>query len=456
MATNTTNIAKKSNSVLAILLVGFFLVCIVLALLGAGKALRFAFPVAALLLGMYLHDQSPSNYVGFTLWVWLITPFIRRLIDLRSGWDSQGVILLAPYLVTSITAIDFVKFTPTYFRSFGLPFLISALGVLYGIAIGYLNTSLMIVVRSIIEWLPPILWGFYFVGNWQNFPQNKRVVQQVLITALLLLSVYGIFQYFYAPEWDMYWLNNSDLTTSAGKPEPQGFRLWSTLHSPGHFAAFLMVALLFILDTTQINVILILGMSSLAMLLTSVRSAWIGWVVGALVFLLSVNSKIKVRLIAILLVLSLAVLTASNVPAFSGSINARLESMQNLSDDNSAKDRMGNYSANIDTAMFDVIGGGIGSTKQLDSGILVLAFTLGWIGGIPYLLGIGLILSKLLSHQSQSASVFVAKSRAIVAGMLSLSIFFSSMLGFFGVFLWGFLGLGTAAIIYDKKSRDSS
>jgi hypothetical protein len=456
MASYPIDIEKKNGSVLAIFIVGFFLVCIVLALLGAGNALRFAFPVATLLLGMYLHDKSPSNYVGFTLWVWLITPFIRRLIDSRSGWDSQGVILLAPYLVTSITAIDFIKFTPIYFRGFGLPFLISALGVLYGIAIGYLNTSLAAVVRSLIEWLPPILWGFYFVGNWQNFPQNKRVVQQVLIAALLLLSVYGIFQYFYAPEWDTFWLINSELTSSAGKPEPQGFRLWSTVHSPGHFAAFLMVALLFILDTTQINVILILGMSSLAMLLTSVRAAWIAWLIGALVFLLSVHSKIKVRLIVILLILSLAIFTASNVPVFSGSINARLESMQNLSDDNSAKDRMSNYSANIDTAMFNVIGGGVGSTKQLDSGILVLAFTLGWIGSIPYLLGIGLILSKLFSHQSRSVSIFVAKSRAIVAGMLSLSFFFSSMLGFFGVFLWGFLGLGIAAIIYDQKSKDGS
>ncbi len=456
MLTYPTDIKKQNDSLLAVLIVGFFGVSIILAGLGAGQALRFAFPVAALLLGMYLHDKSPSNYVGFTLWIWLITPFIRRIIDLRSGWDIQGVILLAPYLVTSITAIDFIKFTPVYYRSFGLPFLISAFGVMYGITIGYLNTSLSVVVRSMIEWLPPILWGFYFVGNWQNFPQNRRVVQQVLISSLVLLSAYGLFQYFYAPEWDTSWLVNSELTTSAGKPEPQGFRLWSTLHSPGHFAAFLMVALLFILDTTQINVILILGVSSLAMLLTSVRAAWVGWVIGAIVFLLSVHSKIKVRLIVILLILSLAIFTASNVPAFSGSINSRLESLQNLSDDNSANDRLGNYSANVDTAMFDVIGGGIGSTKQLDSGILVLAFTLGWIGGIPYLVGIGLILSQLFSHQSRSVSIFVAKSRAIVAGMLALTIFFSSMLGFFGVFLWGFLGLGTAAIIYDKKSKDSS
>ena len=38
-------------------------------------------------------------YLTLTLWFWTLTPFIRRVIDYRAGFDAMNVILVTPNLM---------------------------------------------------------------------------------------------------------------------------------------------------------------------------------------------------------------------------------------------------------------------------------------------------------------------------------------------------------------------
>jgi hypothetical protein len=110
-------------------LVCFSLLCI---LAGAGGLLRLAYPAIALLVGLFLFKRYPVLYIGFTWWIAFLTPFVRRLIDWQSGWVDPSPVLLAPFLVMMLTGLTFVQYLPRYLRQDGLPFILSAAGVLYG------------------------------------------------------------------------------------------------------------------------------------------------------------------------------------------------------------------------------------------------------------------------------------------------------------------------------------
>ena len=73
---------------------GMFVLMTLVLLVGAPGALRLAYPAAALLLGLYFYAKSPSQYFTFTLWLYFLTPFARRLADYRIGEYIDGNTML--------------------------------------------------------------------------------------------------------------------------------------------------------------------------------------------------------------------------------------------------------------------------------------------------------------------------------------------------------------------------
>lgn len=53
----------------------------------ATNLLRIIFPVSSFVVGIFLYLRHPILYLGFTWWIWFITPLLARLIDYRVGWD---------------------------------------------------------------------------------------------------------------------------------------------------------------------------------------------------------------------------------------------------------------------------------------------------------------------------------------------------------------------------------
>ena len=68
----------------------------------AGGLLRFAYPLVAVALGVYLEGTSPSRYVVLVVWLWVLSPLVRRLGDYQAGFQDPSLIILTPYLVTAI------------------------------------------------------------------------------------------------------------------------------------------------------------------------------------------------------------------------------------------------------------------------------------------------------------------------------------------------------------------
>jgi hypothetical protein len=89
---------------------GLLVLMTLLLLAGAPGVLRLAYPAAALLAGLYLYVKSPSRYFTFTLWLYFLTPFARRLTDYRIGGYIDGnTMLLAPALVSLVALLALNK-----------------------------------------------------------------------------------------------------------------------------------------------------------------------------------------------------------------------------------------------------------------------------------------------------------------------------------------------------------
>jgi hypothetical protein len=81
----------------------------------------------------------------------------------------------------------------------------------------------------------------------------------------------------------------------------------------------------------------------LSLLLTSVRTAWGGWMVSLVALLGFLKGIVQMRFIAMLLVIAILVVPLSTVEPFAQVIQSRLTTLTNVGDDLSAKERAGLY-----------------------------------------------------------------------------------------------------------------
>ena len=200
------------------------------------------------IVGLFLYWRYPLLYLGFTWWIWFLTPLVRRFVDYRSGWVDPNIILVAPFLVTLISGISFIKYLPKSYRIGAFPFVMAIFSVCYGSMVGLIYFDKVLVIRTTLDWITPILFGFHLFVNWRNYLQYRRNIQNVFTWAVFLTGIYGILQYLIAPEWDKFWLIQTKLNTF-GDPEPLGIRVWSTMHSPGPFALVMMAGLILLFSS---------------------------------------------------------------------------------------------------------------------------------------------------------------------------------------------------------------
>ncbi|MBA3921665.1 MAG: O-antigen ligase domain-containing protein [Nostocaceae cyanobacterium] len=428
---------------------------------GAGALLRLVFPPLSLAVGIFLYVRYPVLYVGYSWWLWFLIALFRRMIDYRSGWDKQGVILIAPYLVSLITLATLFRYLPKSFRMGGLPFIISFAGVFYGFLIGLVSYSPILVFRNMLDWITPVLFGFHLFVNWRHYPQYRQNAQTVFLWGVLLTGTYGLVQFLIAPEWDRFWLLKSELT-SMGHPEPFGIRVWSTMHSPAPFTTVMMAGLILLFSSNHPLRLPASVAGYLAFLLSLVRAAWGGWVIAVLSLLSTLKPKLQMRLMLTILVLVLCVVPLTTIEPFSKIISERFQSFSNLKQDQSYNDREANYDRKLSLALSNGLGNGIGGTWVLnekngklepiviDSGILDTFFALGWFGTIPYFGGMMMILYKLYQGSESRNDSFANAARSIGLSVFLQLIFSSLMLGLSGIVLWGFMGIGMAANKYHQ------
>ncbi len=442
---------------------GLVIFSAVAVLAGAGSILRLLFPLGSLAVGLFLYGKYPIIYIGFTWWLWFVTPWLRRVIDYRSGWDASGIILTAPFLVTLITLITFVRYLPRSYRLGALPFTIVVAGVVYGFLIGIIKNPLIVSLRALLDWLTPVVFGFHLFVSWRNYPKYRQNLQTTFIWGVLVTGIYGIVQYLTAPQWDRFWIIQTKLLTN-GIPEPLGIRVFSTMNSPNPFANMLLAGLLILLTSDNFLSIPASAVGYLSFLLSLVRSAWIGWFFGLMSLLSALKPRLQMQLFITITVMALCVVPLTIIDPFAEIINSRLESFTNIKKDTSFNERAALYQTNINLAFSSGLGNGIGSKYfvnekgflqevTLDSGILDVFFTLGWFGAIPYLGGVILTLFSLFTKGNQRSDAFASAARAISLGVLIQMLSSNALVALSGMVFWSFVGVGMAANKYHQHEK---
>jgi hypothetical protein len=279
------------------------------------------------------------------------------------------------------------------------------------------------------------------------------------------LGSYGVYQFVVAPEWDRYWLIQSKMFTSAGDPIPFGMRIWSTLHSSGPFGTVMQTGLLLLFTSTGPLIFPASAVGYLSFLLSQVRTSWGGWLLGIIIIFGSVKPQIQMRLITIILVMTICVIPLVTIEPLSKVITTRLESLSNIEKDPSFRDRSATYDRSLNLALSNVIGNGFGNTWKvnektgqievvvIDSGILDMFFTLGWIGAIPYISGLVLMLITVGNYTEGRFDSFLSAARAIGISSCAQLIIYSGMLSIAGMIMWGFLAMAMAGHKYYSRNQ---
>jgi O-Antigen ligase len=434
-------------------------VLILLAVLGtfggAGRIVNLIFPVGTGAVGLFLYYRYPILYFGFSWWLWFLCPLLRRLIDDRIGYTDGSPILLAPYLYLAPTLITVWRYLPKskYYET--LPFALPIVGTLYSFAIALVLRSPSVAIKALLDWLIPVSFGYYVFMNWREYPNYSKNIQRVFVWGILIMGIYGVYQYIVAPSWDILWLVSSGQSeTGIGIPGPFNLRVWSTLNSVEPFSGYMAAGLLLLFHRSGILNIAASVTGYCSLLLTLTRSAWIGYLVGLLALVMSLKPKHQTRILITVALLVIMVIPLASMEQFSENINSRIDTISNIQEDGSSKARQSIYADNLFVGLTNPIGDGIGGDAY-DSGILNILRNLGWAGSILYGGGMFMGSWQLFKDSDAKSDPLAMSIRAGLVSCLARLPMNNPMVGSSGIVLWGFIAIAMAARKYYIHQQDS-
>ncbi len=435
----------------------FIFVFVILTAFGVGaKALNIIYPLGAFIVSLKLYFRHHFLYTGFVWWLFMLTPLVRRIGDFRAGTlTDPSPMLLAPYLAILVCIYTLHLNLSKSKEQGSIPFILAISGVVYGYLVGLINSNNFVSVTvAFLEWISPILFAYHLYVNWHRYPIYCRNFQKIFLWGVLIMGIYGTYQYVVAPEWDRFWLTNApNVLSSMGKPVPSGIRVWSTMNAPGPFSYFMSAGLLILFSCQNFLVIPAAGFGALSFLLSVVRTGWLSWFFGMIFISVNINPKQQFKLVLTMVVLAALVIPLATIEPFASTITGRLETLSDINNDGSFKERQGLYGLLIDDALQSYIGRGIGVAGGYDSAILVMLFDLGWIGSIPYLGSLISLVVLLFKNSQKNKDIFASVIHAIILQSIFYLFAGASMKGATGMLLWSSLALGLSGRNYYYKSN---
>jgi hypothetical protein len=335
------------------------------------------------------------------------------------------------------------------------PYLLVLCAFGYGYAIGVINAGFVPASYALVTWLAPAMFGLHVALSWRIYADLSRTVRRTFVWALPILAAYGIYQFVRLPAWDATWMINADMK-SIGSPRPFLVRVFGTLNTPGPYGAFLAAGALTLLPTTGRLRFISIGLSMVSMLLARTRSIWIAFIIG--LFVQQIGQPLKrlpKRTITLILVALLALPIAS-LPQFSAIIGPRLQSLNNLSEDNSfvkrynfSQEAASNIVATAEGFGLGTTGGAVklgggGGVRSLDNGFLEVFYIYGWPGGAVFFVGIAGLMIQSVRFRETKSDTFANASRATMVALMSVLPIGDVFTGPTGTLLWMSVGFGMA------------
>lgn len=434
---------------------------------GAARLVPLLFPTVAVATACVLYARHPAHYVGFTWWIWFLAPAVRRIADYHTGWTPVSPIMVAPYLVTAVAALTLVRRGSVVATSHLVIFALPVTGILYAYVIGAGTVGAAPATFGLLTWIVPIIFGLHLAITWKSYPLWREVTESTFIFGAALLGIYGIIQYVVVPPWDAFWMQNADMS-SIGWPLPYQVRVFGTLNAPGVYAMVLMAGLLLVLSRSRLSLHLATLPGWLGLLLSQVRSAWLGYALGLVLILCRLRLAQTLRLLGVAALVVGLLVPFVRVDAIAQTALPRLMSLTDVGSDHSFRVRLQLYRDFFhSTAGDNIAGSGIGSTNLatklsnngklgdtgvIDSGIIEVLYVFGWVGSLLYLGGVALALLAVRSAAATRADPFVAAAAAIAVGCFVQIVFFNPFGGTVGMLFWSFVGLALAGQRYRAKA----
>jgi hypothetical protein len=442
------------------IIVGMFIAATLVMLAGAGgRPASIAFALLAGMVAFVLHSTDPVSYVNFTLWLWFVSPFVRRVLDWHHGWNPTSPVLLAPQIASLLAVITLARNLRELRGFLFAPYLLVLAALGYGYMVGLVTAGAIPATYALLTWLSPALFGLQLAVMWRRYPELRASILRTFYFALPMLALYGIYQFVRLPVWDATWMRNADMR-SIGAPLPFLVRVFGMLNTPGPYAAVLLSGVLLILPYKGWLRYPAIALALVALLLTRTRSAWIAFIIGVVASQLSQPlGRIPKRTITLLAV-SLLALPLAATPQFRDTILPRLSTLTNLRKDNSFVKRVAFSQETASNIVETAEGSGLGSTggaiklrgmqgvRSLDNGFLEVFYIFGWPGGTLFFLGIaGLLLQSLRFVEVRNDS-FANAIRATALALVSILPVGDVFTGPTGLLIWSMIGLGIGAHAY--------
>ena len=424
----------------------------VAAWMKAPHALAVGFSPMATLVALYLYRYHPTLYLGYNWWVWVLACFARRFIEIKSGFIVASPILLAPYLVSLPMGFTLLFHANKLLRRPLIPFLLVLSALCYSYIVGIVSTGIAAASYGLLVWLTPILLGFHIAVQSDIYPAVRTVMRRAIVGSVLFMGVYGVYQFVHPFAWDIFWMYAAKMYV-IGIPQPMMFRVFSTMNSPAPFAVVMMASLLVVLSQRSTISWVALGFGATSLLLTTVRTSWLAWAIGFLIFSTFVPFRSISRIVVPLVALATIVGAVTAFTPLGDTIMTRFHTFGTLNDDVSLHERM-NFFADISNRVMNTpLGVGMGGTGaaalmsqgtavlSFDSGLLDIVFSLGWFGALVFVIGLLGLVKFALTIGQVRGDYFDLALRAGALATLSILPSFNSLGGADGIVFWGFLGL---------------
>ncbi len=417
---------------------------------------QYLYLVLALFVGVVLYRTTPILYLGFTWWLWFLSQFVSRFIDYQLGAMKTDFIPLTPYLVGGLTVLTVLRYRARLLDRDYFPFVLVLAGIAYSYAIGIVNNGLVTATSGLLKWMVPVFFGLHIALHWRDYPAMRQGLQRTFLWGVVVMGLYAVLQFYALPEWDRFWMINAEWDlSSTGRPRPLMVRIYSTMSDFGTFATVMMAGVLVLFSLSVRKHLLAAVPGYAGFLLTVVRSAWGGWVMAIMMMALWIKGRMRRRLFGALLLGALILAPLASTPEIANRLSNRFGSFQNLEDDRSMEVRIQIYRNNSLRALTSPLGEGIGiADVNWDSGLLMIAYRLGWPGLLVFAVGLLMLLRLLWRSRIQIDDPFASICVAIAFAILALLAFNNQMVGVRGATFWCFAGLAVASYRYHRAEEE--
>lgn len=449
------------------LLLAFGLVAVAAAgaTVGAGGLMRLAFPAGALAIaGALFLSRRTEDYLIFCLWLFVLTPWLRRYVDLHAGWLPVNHLMLAPWVASSLTLTVLFRAVagPRFPMSGGL--LLVALATSYGLVIAVVGGKAVPGAFDWLRWTVPPCFGATALLARAAFPTLPDRLLRFFVASSVLLGVYGVFQFLSPPAWDVLWMKNV-LMESIGKPEPFMVRVYSLMNSPGPLGAFLVIACCYLFAFATPVRVAALGLGAVGVLLSLNRTAW-GAGVLILAYLVALGPAVtKLRAVVAGAVVVMLLPLAFTVPEIAMAFEDRYRTLTDIGTDASYLARIEAYDSFFRTLDQQIVGQGLATSGSLlanakqgggvviDGQLIEVFVTYGLFVGALYFAGaIGCAVSATLAGL-RSRDTFALVSSGVALSALPLIFYGSPFSNETGISIWLAIGLSHPAAAAPPAGR---